>query len=283
VKGGEECCEAKCCKDADGPKLCGGSACPKCDKLHAGRKADVDDLVTHLLKGCYLAIENERYEIAADLARQAKSLDPIRVEGDPVVYKFSLLGECGAQKPCPHSCPGACQPSNNYPPQKQCGGEDLSRCPKPPADPAVGEAIDAVVVSNEACPRSCPKCAKVTVTVKQVRAGNMVYGVGVTGDAGQTGSAVVNERNFDCREGSVFTKVLRTHGKELASQGVAVMSGLFLGAPIPDDSCQGCLTLGLSTSGAVNVYCRTVHEGTVYNATLKDGIFLMWTKPASGE
>lgn len=281
TKGGSECCEESkccvkkkccseegCCKEAAGPKMCGGSACPKCDALHAKRNDGVEEMVTYLLKGCYLAIEQERYEIAADLARQAKSLDPVRVEGDPVVYKFSLLGECGGQKPCPQSCPGACRPSNNYPVQKQPEGEDLSLRPKLPAvDPAVVESLDAIVVSNE------PVC----VVGKDGTRKHVLFG-NISG-----GTLVLNERNFDCHKGSVFTQVMRTHGWEWAKTGADALTKLYVAEPIPDDSRQGCLSLGLSSSGAINVYCRAVHEDTVYNATLKDGFFVMWTKPAKGE
>jgi hypothetical protein len=76
------------------PKMC-GSACPKCEKMHAERAAR-EALVTGLMKACYLAFGEGRYDKAVELARQAHAVDPARVEADPLLYKMHLLGEsCG--------------------------------------------------------------------------------------------------------------------------------------------------------------------------------------------
>jgi hypothetical protein len=78
--------------EAEQPKTCGGSACPKCEELHA-RHAGKEEMVRGLMKACYLAFEEGRHDKALDLARQAHAIDPARVEADPLVYKLHLLAE----------------------------------------------------------------------------------------------------------------------------------------------------------------------------------------------
>jgi hypothetical protein len=81
------------------PKMCGSSVCPKCELLHA-QHAGKCEMVNGLMKACYLAFGEGRYEKAVDLARQAHAVDPARVEADPLVYKMHLLGQCCPKKDC---------------------------------------------------------------------------------------------------------------------------------------------------------------------------------------
>jgi hypothetical protein len=76
------------------------STCPKCEELHA-RHAGKAEMVTGLMKACYLAVAEGRHDKAAELARQAHALDPARVEADPLVYKMQLLEDSRARKANP--------------------------------------------------------------------------------------------------------------------------------------------------------------------------------------
>jgi hypothetical protein len=127
-----------------------GSACPKCEEMHA-KCAGIEEQVTGLMKACYLAMGEGRFEKAADLAREAHALDPARVEGDPLIYKMHLLAE-KCTKPCPATkCPSTpCQGANNQP--------DPAACDAPvqairPALPAVNgdtvPALDAVLTGKD--------------------------------------------------------------------------------------------------------------------------------------
>lgn len=258
--GGEECCEGQGC-----PKgCCECPACPQCEKMHAravkkqkkqakSSKAGIDEQVDGLMKACYLAFQEGRYGKATDLAREAHALDPRRVEGDPLVYKFGLLAEkpkakakgaqedCSDKAPCCPACP--CKPSNNYP---------------------------------------------------QKKGASLTIGLGVNSDAGLTGSIALNERNFDAAPAE---NAFRGAGQErkccplcdLGCCGVkladvcevacALLKEMYLAPAIPSDSGNNCLTVGLSSSGQVNAFCRARREGVVYNALLKDGVFLMWMTP----
>ena len=78
--------------------------------------------------------------------RQAEVVVPpraVRVEGDPMIYKFSLLADKDVPAVCPkpcHSaseCPGACRPSSNYPEEKpKSDDEDDSLSMRPPRLPS---------------------------------------------------------------------------------------------------------------------------------------------------
>ncbi|MFO0929537.1 MAG: hypothetical protein U0736_21335 [Gemmataceae bacterium] len=48
--------------------------------------------VDRLMRACYRAVDAGHHTRAAALARRAHRLDPVRVEGDPLVYKLDLLG-----------------------------------------------------------------------------------------------------------------------------------------------------------------------------------------------
>jgi hypothetical protein len=157
-KGSEEASE-----DGDSPRMCGGSACPKCERLHAERvkKLAVDAQVSGLLKACYLAIGEGRFEKAADLAREAYALDPARVEGDPLIYKMHLLAEQGIKKSegkssCPHKCkPEDCPPSqrpanadkNGKTPA--CDDPNLSLRPSLPEASCDVPALDGVLTGKD--------------------------------------------------------------------------------------------------------------------------------------
>jgi hypothetical protein len=116
-KGSAEPCEEVVC-----PKMC-GSVCPKCEAMHAkhAKQAGVKEQVDGLMKACYLALGDGRFEKAADLAHQAHALDPDRVEGDPLIWKLHLLAEPSIQPAptkdaCPKShCPRSC-PIKEYAP-----------------------------------------------------------------------------------------------------------------------------------------------------------------------
>jgi len=140
------------------------SACPKCEELHArhvqrlarkhgckGRKheAGIAEQVNGLMKACYLAVEEGRYTKAIELARQAHALDPMRVEGDPIIYKMQLSMPREIEAPAePGTCPGN-RPSNNYPDHPIDGG--LSLRPELPAiNPDVVTGLDDVLVRCEA-------------------------------------------------------------------------------------------------------------------------------------
>lgn len=120
------------------PKMCGGSACPKCEELHARHNGKAE-MVRGLLKACYLAIELGRHEKAIDLARQAHAIDPARVEADPLVYKLHLLAEHG--KVLPGS--GAEEPA-----ESSAGDVPLKpHLPETRAD--VVEALDAILTGAD--------------------------------------------------------------------------------------------------------------------------------------
>ncbi len=65
------------------------SACPKCEEMH--RKLAVQTQVRGLMKACYQALADGRFEKAAALAREAHALDAKAVEADPLVYKLHVL------------------------------------------------------------------------------------------------------------------------------------------------------------------------------------------------
>jgi hypothetical protein len=127
-----------------------GSACPKCEALHA-RRAGVEEQVTGLMKACYLAMEEGRIDKAADLAREAHALDPARVEGDPLVYKMHLL----AQK-CAGACHGAscprnpCRPADKNLDPATCDAPDQPVRPDLPAvDEKTVPALDDVLTGKD--------------------------------------------------------------------------------------------------------------------------------------
>jgi hypothetical protein len=143
-------CHGKCskgcvepCEDADCPKTC-CSACPKCEALHAKycKKAGVAEQVKGLMKACYLAIDDGRFEKAADLARQAYALDPARVEADPLIYKLHLMTECGQTEPVKGCCPMSKCPKCGCPAKEKtpaCDDPELS--PRPDLPEAGSSAV----------------------------------------------------------------------------------------------------------------------------------------------
>jgi hypothetical protein len=134
TQGGEEASEEPA------PAEC-GSACPKCEALHA-EHAGIEEQVNGLMKACYLALEEGRFDKAAELAREAHALDPARVEGDPLIYKMQLL----AQK-CVIPCHGASCPSNPCRPADK--EVDPATCDDPDPMPRPDlPAVDAGTVSD---------------------------------------------------------------------------------------------------------------------------------------
>jgi hypothetical protein len=124
------CEESSSAVENKDPKPCGESVCPKCEAMHAKHVAGKAELVSGLMKACYLALGEGRYDKAVDLARQAYAVDPARVEADPLVYKMHLLGE-----PCQ---------------MKKCGKE-MTECvpPLPAVNAGVVEALDAVLTGAD--------------------------------------------------------------------------------------------------------------------------------------
>ncbi len=305
AKGSEECCEAAGC-----PKQCDKceSACPQCEKMHAqhvkikvvkSKAAESKALVDGLMKACYEAIEEQQFGKATDLARAAHALDAKRVDGDPLVYKFGLLAEkpkcnggqeeCSEPKaPCCPNCP--CKPSNNYPAQgagqnKQSSGRQIIII----GNERTGQNI--ILRQAGQCPHEVRECP-LTGNVQQAKGGSLTIDVGVNSDAGLTGSVVLNERNCNvvkcancakcsassccplCRLSCCGVKL--TDACELAGY---VLKEMYCSPAVPNDAGNNCLTLGLSSAGQVNAFCRTRHEGVVYHLLYRDGIFLMWMTP----
>jgi hypothetical protein len=100
--------------ESDADSQASGSACPRCEILHAKyvKEHGIEEQVTGLMKACYLAIGDERFEKAVDLARQAYALDPVRVQGDPIIYKMHLLAEQLITSPgISHQSPPAWRPN----------------------------------------------------------------------------------------------------------------------------------------------------------------------------
>jgi hypothetical protein len=310
---GEECCEGQGCT-----KACECPACPQCEKMHAkavkkqqkkqgkSSKAGINEQVDGLMKACYLAFQEGRYGKATDLAREAHALDPRRVEGDPLVYKFGLLAEKPAAKgcqedcsepkaPCCPACP--CKPSNNYP-QKNGPQSHLSG----PRDGQIFIVSGSQMRQAEAARQvpiypgqvlSCPP------RVQEANNGSLMFGLGVNSDCGLAGSVVLNERNFNvqAKKSLPAENAFRGAGQEMrccplcdlsccgmkladvCEVACEVLKEMYLAPAVPEDSGNNCLTLGLSSSGQVNAFCRTRHSGVVYNVLLKDGIFLMWMTP----
>jgi hypothetical protein len=119
------------------PKMCGGSVCPKCEELHA-KCAGIREQVDGLMKACYLAIGEGRFEKAADLAREAHALDPARVEGDPLLYKMHLLQDKHPEK----------SPSNKFAPNN--GDARKAPCQDPPLRPDLPGVFNDVVPALDA-------------------------------------------------------------------------------------------------------------------------------------
>jgi hypothetical protein len=131
------------CSKAPEPKSCGESVCPKAEAMHA-KCLGTTEQVNGLMKACYLAIREKRFEKAADLARQAHALDPERVEADPLIYKMHLIAEKGVEKPAPKCAPDQpeCVPAPNGP-----QGLFLT-----PALPGVGDVVpvlDAILTGKD--------------------------------------------------------------------------------------------------------------------------------------
>src|SRR5262249_27615883 len=110
--------------------------CPKCEKLHA-KHAGKREMVNGLMKACYLAFSEGRYDKASDLARQAHAVDPARVEADPLVYKMHLLGQ------------GCRQPQAECEEQQAIGADGSLTPPLPDVDPSVPEAMDGVLTGGD--------------------------------------------------------------------------------------------------------------------------------------
>jgi hypothetical protein len=130
------------------PAKC-GSACPKCEELHA-KHAGVAEQVNGLMKACYLAIGEGRFEKAADLAREAHGLDPARVEGDPLVYKMHLLAQkCMKGRGKKPDATPRCAP-NDTEEEKPCQDPPLSLRPElPGVSSDVVPAMDAVLTTTD--------------------------------------------------------------------------------------------------------------------------------------
>jgi len=112
---GEEQETSPCC-----PPQC----CEQCEEMHQAfakkRKAE------ELLAQCRRMICAGRQKEAAVLARQACQLDPKTASGDPLVYKLQLPAAAPAAKP-------------------------VTLCPcLPPIDPGVVQALDKILVDDEA-------------------------------------------------------------------------------------------------------------------------------------
>jgi hypothetical protein len=306
AKGSEECCEEAGC-----PKQCEKceSACPRCEKMHAqhvkikkqmSKAAESKALVDGLMKACYEAIEEQQFGKATDLARAAHALDAKRVDGDPLVYKFGLLAEkpkcnggqeeCSEPKaPCCPNCP--CKPSNNYPAQggvqsNLSSGRQIFIIGSDRTVQNVFTTQGAVKYPTEVL--ECP----VKVKVQQASTGSLMFGQGVNSDSGLTGSVVLNERNCNVVKCANCTKCsassccplcrLSCCGVKLADAcelASCVLKEMYCSPAVPNDAGNNCLTLGLSSAGQVNAFCRTRHEGVVYHLLYRDGIFLMWMTP----
>jgi hypothetical protein len=205
----------------------------------------VEEQVTGLLKACYHAVQNEHYEKAADLARQAYALDARRVEGDPVVYKFSLIETCAARRiasPTPE-CP-AVTASNNYP---------------------------TPVVTHVFVPAY-------TVTVgedglERIGVDFSVPGVQVHSDSGVIGEVMPEE-------GSFCTTLLKAVAPESCLDAASYLVNLFVPSMLlPDEVDNGSITFGLSTSGDINFQGLAKYKGMVYRAVIHNGFFFAWTTP----
>ena len=126
-----------------------GSACPKCEAMHAKYVATREQ-VTGLMKACYLAIGEGRFEKAADLAREAHQLDPARVEGDPLIYKMHLLAE-KERKCCPKAkgkkgCSEKAPETKAAPPSDEPGLLLRTELPEIRIDVP---ALDAILTGND--------------------------------------------------------------------------------------------------------------------------------------
>jgi hypothetical protein len=235
VKGTEEASEETSC-----PKMC-GSVCPKCEALHAKyvKQAGVKEQVDGLMKACYLAVGDGRFEKAADLARQAYALDPTRVEGDPIVYKLHLLVEheepavikgCCPKSECPKCCPAEQQ-------KPKCDDPGLSLCPElPSVSGDVPAALDEVLTGTD-------ELAKKT---SKEHAKKRCFTVGVT---------------MECWGVSL-------------EEVVGLMQGFFLPQPLTEKG----LRLTLGTSG-IGVQGTVPCPGANCTLFLRDGVFLMWMSP----
>jgi tetratricopeptide (TPR) repeat protein len=122
---------------------CGESVCPKAEAMHA-KYAGVAEQVAGLMKACYLAIREKRFEKAADLARQAHALDPRRVEADPLIYKMHLLGEKCLEQAAPRTGPETQQAPPADEPQ------EFSLRPALPGTPAdIVGVLDALLLGRD--------------------------------------------------------------------------------------------------------------------------------------
>src|SRR5262249_30227752 len=142
--------------------VCGGSACPKCEEMHAAHarkkkqhdKRGTEKRVEKLMKACYDAIDEGNHERAAHFARKAHRLDPQRVEGEPVVYKLDLLAEkatvpTSTDSP-PKQAPAPCnQPNNDT--KKQDAQPDGSTSIRPEVPACTGQIF---IVGSERTPQN---------------------------------------------------------------------------------------------------------------------------------
>jgi hypothetical protein len=154
-------------------------AFPRCKEMH--EKLAIKLQVDGLMKACRLEMKCGRQAQAAQLAREAYALDPVRVAADPLVYKMHLLEyvpgseadcepdipttSCGTPATCPgenccpdqqgckpcvadSTCSGACQESE----------AEQGEVSQPSADPHS-------MTCPRGCPyytgRSCPRCVEV--------------------------------------------------------------------------------------------------------------------------
>ncbi len=238
----EPCEDAPCSKNPY-------SACPKCEMLHAQyiKRAGIAEQVNGLMKACYLAIGEGRFEKAADLARQAYALDPARVEGDPLIYKLHLFAEQSIQSaPAKCSCP-----------ESQCP------CPK------------------SQCPKCCP-AQKPTPACEDPGLAPMPALPDVSSelpfelDEILTGKDPLAEEA--CEEQgwkSYFSLIMdpKTHGVSL-TQAAHFLHECFQPPPVTERS----MTFGLGLDG-VGVWGMVPLAGVNYTLFFRDGVFLVWMTP----
>ncbi len=259
----KHCCSEACCKKG----CCANCTCEaKCSATAVEQPCannctipGVAEQVTGLLKACYFAIEEERYEKAADLARQAFALDPARVLGDPIIYKFNLLQ---TPKTNCNSCPAT---------------QRHTHIPNSQTHSCRMDAKPIVVQTGETEP--CQQGASKTV---QVKPGSIRIAVKVSSNSCPVGCG--NCPKSGCQSatesGCSLTKFLQTHGWECVSQvGNFLWAVNNMSLP-PKYEGKGCITVGLSTTGKINLFFRSrPYQGQVTEAMFKDGFFLIWTKP----
>jgi hypothetical protein len=234
-KGSEEHCE-----ESSSPKKC-DSVCPKCEAMHAKyvKQAGVEEQVSGLMKACYLALGDGRFEKAADLAREAYALDPTRVEADPLVYKLHLLAEQSIQNapakcPCPKSQRPTSEPCEEKP---ACDDPGLSFKPcLPEVHGDVPEALDDILTGkDEPCDKAAEKPAK-----------KRSFTIG-----------------FDLECWGVST-----------DEVVGLFSGNYRPLPLTEKG----LHVSMGTNG-IGVQGTVPCQGVNYTLYLRDGLFLVWMTP----